>query len=131
MPNPDLVKVTTYTYENEYFYSPEHLLQSYEIAMVFTTMAIVIGLISLRSNGVSHSTSFSAIMSTTRNLQLNELVLREGLDIGSEPLPEAMMKARLKFGKLLGVITFVDREVKHVGFGYEAQVQTLRRGEEL
>ncbi|CZR62929.1 uncharacterized protein PAC_12826 [Phialocephala subalpina] len=94
MPNPNLVNVTTYTYENEYFYSPEHLLQSYGIALVFTTMAIVLGLLSLRSNGASHSISFSAIMSITRNLQLDELVLREGQDIGSEPLTEAMMKAR-------------------------------------
>ncbi|KAF8858771.1 hypothetical protein BDZ45DRAFT_673708 [Acephala macrosclerotiorum] len=128
MSSPDPVNVTYYIYENEYHYSPQHLLESYGIATLFTTFAIIVGPLSLRSNGVSHSTSFSAILSTTRNLQVDELVLREGHDIGSEPLTEAMMKARLGFGTLLNA-NAENMELKHFGFGFKLQVQALKRGE--
>jgi hypothetical protein len=131
MPSPEPIDVTHYTYKNEYHYSPKHLWQSYGIAILLTTIAIMIGLLSLRSNGVSHSTSFSAIMSTTRNLKLDELVWDEGRNIGFEPLSETMMETKLRFGKLLDGTGSSKGKFSHVGFGYENQLQSLKRGEML
>lgn len=76
--NPDLMinrtrPVSIYTPCNFYQYNNLTLVLSSATAIVMTLCSVTIGVHALYENGVSHSTSFSAIMNTTHNLHQNEL----------------------------------------------------------
>jgi hypothetical protein len=77
---------------------------------------------SIVANGVSHSTSFSTMIATTRSLKLDALV--EGNSLGALPLDRDAHKTRLKFGKLLEE---KGDEGGYIAFGLEDEVLNLRR----
>jgi hypothetical protein len=87
-------------------------------------------------NGVSHSNSFSAIIATTRNPELDLLSTRSSL--GADPRKVDLQNTKLKFGPLLNPIDelrnkgemygHVTQEVPHVAFGFEENVAKLRKG---
>jgi hypothetical protein len=54
---------------------------------------------SIVANGVSHSSSFSAMIATTRSPKPDALV--EGSSLGALPLDRDVYKTRLKFGESL------------------------------
>jgi hypothetical protein len=72
------------------------LLLSYGIPLVFTTFSIILGIHAFGSNGVAHSTAFSAIVATTRNPALDDL--SKGHSLGSFPLDKETARVKLKFG---------------------------------
>ena len=76
----------------------------------------------MTTNRVSRSTSFSAMIATTRNPQLDRLV--EGSSLRALSLEKEMRETKLKFGELMG-----DGRVKeHVGFGFEENILNLGKG---
>ena len=66
-------QITFLSAQNVYKYDKRNLLVSYGAVILVTVIAIIIGIVSLIENGVYHDTSFSAIMATTRNPDLDAL----------------------------------------------------------
>ncbi|PMD39349.1 hypothetical protein L207DRAFT_491356 [Hyaloscypha variabilis F] len=132
-------KITTSNTINVYQYDPLYLLLSYGIGLLYTFLAVVVGLCSLHFNGASHSISFSSILATTRNLDLDSLT--HGSSLGALPLKKDIKKAKLKFGPLLDrsemQIEHAGKENRlsgvqnppHIAFGLEASVGQLIKGE--
>ncbi|KAL8992982.1 MAG: hypothetical protein Q9169_006684 [Polycauliona sp. 2 TL-2023] len=83
---------------NVYHYASRNLLVSYSIAITVTFMSVLLGLRALFLNGVAHSTSFAAILATTRSPSL--ATVAEGSSLGNEPMPKEMRRTRLQFGVL-------------------------------
>ena len=127
--------VTSNTY-NIYQYHPLYLLISYGVALFLASIAAIVGFYSLHSNGISHSASFSAIVATTRNPELDSLTKASSL--GADPPNTDIKKTKLKFGPLWSRVselrdegrlnTQVTEEVPHVAFGLEDSVGQLKKG---
>ncbi|KAF8865658.1 hypothetical protein BDZ45DRAFT_736227 [Acephala macrosclerotiorum] len=113
------IPVTTFSTHNIYQYNSLNLILSYGIAIAVALLSIAIGTYATIQNGVSHSTSFSATIATTRNVQLDRLV--EGSSLGALPLDRDVRKTKVMFGEL------IDGD-GHIAFGFEDGVQGLRKG---
>ncbi|KAF7853649.1 hypothetical protein EAF04_010640 [Stromatinia cepivora] len=140
--NGNLQNIVTSNTNNYYVYHPFWLLISYGLAILFSFIAVVVGVYAMHSNGVVHSNSFSAIVAATRNPELDECLGRSSL--GADPLQMDVENRRLKFGPMLDqTITGdlkdtsresegqwqVDEKIPHVAFGLEQNVGQLRKGE--
>lgn len=117
-----LVPTTITTLVNVYTYDWRNLVISYAIAAALALGTVILGSFTFRRNGVSHASSFSAIVATTRNPDLDTLT--KGQCLGAVPLSEDMGRTRLRFG-MVGPAT---EKVRHVAFGLENSVQNLHRG---
>ncbi|TVY51811.1 hypothetical protein LSUE1_G010187, partial [Lachnellula suecica] len=113
--NPSPIQVTTFKSTNIYHYNSRNLILSYSIAICLTLLMLLLGLYSLLSNGVAHSASFSALITTTRNSRLDEL--SRGHSLGALPLDEKVLGAELRFGEC----GEWDGET-HLGFGFAGNV---------
>jgi hypothetical protein len=101
------------------------LIISYCVALALALACIAIGYFATVENGVHHSTSFSAIIATTRNSYLDRLV--EGKSLVALPLDGKMRKVRLKFGELVA-----DEAPRgHIAFGVEEEVLNIRKMESI
>ena len=127
--------ITSFSTENVYRYDKHNLFISYGAVIVVTLFVLLVGLVALTKNGVYHDGSFSAIMTTTRNPDLD--VISQGCCLGDT---KDIAANRLMFGTLVqngvlepkGVTSSGggDRAtVKHVAFGLEGSVVRLRKGE--
>jgi hypothetical protein len=122
---------------NKYQYHPFYLLLSYGLALLFSSIAAMIGFWAMHLNGVSHSMNFSAIVATTRNPELDALTGRSSL--GADPVENKAENVRLKFGPLLnhteelkdkgGADVRLTEKIPHIAFGLEEHVGRLRKGE--
>jgi hypothetical protein len=117
------IPITYFPTRNIYHCNDVNLILSYGFAILVTFICIAIGTYATASNGVSHSSVFSAIVATTRNTKLDGLL--EGSSLGALPLDQEMSKVKLKFGELLEE----GGERRHVAFGFEEEVEGLRKGE--
>ncbi|KAG4433198.1 hypothetical protein IFR05_011306, partial [Cadophora sp. M221] len=99
-PNSTKVTISHYPTRNVYRYDALYLILSYGIALLFTTLGISLGMFSFHRNGVIHSTSFSAIVATTRNRDLDGL--SQGHSLGTVPVDKRLRRTRLRFGILVG-----------------------------
>jgi hypothetical protein len=99
------------------------------MAAVVTAIIIMIaGFYALWSNGISHSSSFSGIICTTRNKDLDDWA--KGHYLGSEPLDKSIAKQKLQYG----LLAFDgDKEgmgdARHAAFGFPGNVVRLRKGD--
>jgi hypothetical protein len=101
---------------------------TYSIAVAFSVVGVLLGLRAIWLNGVCHDTSFSSIVSTTRNTFLDELTL--GNSLGAVPIPDAMKGVKLRFGESTGPSLSVDgSSVTRAAFGAEDSMVTLRKGQ--
>ncbi|CZR61875.1 uncharacterized protein PAC_11772 [Phialocephala subalpina] len=114
------IPITTFSTHNIYQYNSLNLILSYGVAIAVAILSIAIGTYVTIQNGVSHSTSFSATIATTRNVQLDRLV--EGSSLGALPLDRDVRKTKVRFREL------VDGD-GDIAFGLEDRVLGLRRGE--
>jgi hypothetical protein len=141
-------QITVYTYE------PRNLLLAYGIATLSSLSVLIFGLYAFLSNGVSYSSSVSAIIRTTQNPDVssperhqNPSPTRTGTDpfeqimhvigpqtLGSQPLPENIANTRLRFGMVQHNDSVrelpedsTSRRIEHIGFGIEGSVTSLRR----
>jgi hypothetical protein len=101
------------------------LLLSYFLAVFLTAIITLFGFYALWSNGVSHSSSFSGILCTTRNKDLDDVA--QGNYLGARPLGKDLAKQEVQFGIL-------DRTenrgvgVLHTAFAIPGSVLRLRKG---
>src|SRR6202000_3436386 len=65
--------VTTKSSINSYAYHSKNLLISYGTAVCFALRGTILGGFAYRSTGVSHNKSFSAILTSTRDMGLTDL----------------------------------------------------------
>jgi hypothetical protein len=71
------------------------IVVAYSTGLGVALICLVLGAHALVVNGVAHDTSFSSVVRTTRNEELNRLVGSE--DIGALPLSQRARKQRLRF----------------------------------
>lgn len=114
---------------NVYKYDRRNLIISYSIALSFTLLCLCVGFFALKFNGVIHSTAFSAIIATTRNIELDELL--SGHSLGAMPLKHP--NASLRFGELAKEgekgWSGASGESRHIGFGESENILSLRKGQ--
>lgn len=111
---------------NIYAYNAANLALAYGLAIAATIVSVIIGLRALMVNGVSHGTSFSSIMCSTRNKTLDNLTM--GFSLAAEPLGKEVLDTDLKFG-LLSESKEDHGRIRRVGFGVTDEVDTLKKGE--
>ncbi|MCJ1391759.1 hypothetical protein MMC18_004624 [Xylographa bjoerkii] len=118
---------------NVYQYDNFNLIISYTAAIIVSIFSVAIGMFALYENGVSHSTSFSAIVTTTRSIGLSEPA--EGSSLGAESLAKDIGDLKLRFGLSRDQEEEKDSlnrdldTVRRAGFGMEDHVDKLRRGQ--
>lgn len=105
-------------YHNIYNYDHKTLMAVYLIGAGITFCCLLLGLWSMRVNGYCANNSFSTILFTTRNQDLDRLAAAHCL--GSSPLPEDVGGVKLRFGNIGD---------DHIAFGLRDTVTTLRRGQ--
>lgn len=96
-----IVPVTVLTPQNAFVYRPRNLLISYISGVTATAVCVVVGFVCIsKASSEAFGTSFSTILRTTRNPQLDNLVSPAETS-GSEPLskPLATIKLRLVRGR--------------------------------
>jgi hypothetical protein len=118
------VKVMDLTYRNYYFYGRTALLGAYMSALAVTIACVVVGFFALRRNGVPQNNSFSSVLMTTRNPELDRLAV--GHCLGFEPLKGDIDKVRLQFGEVEGA----NLRHRHAAFGSKGSVTALSKGED-
>ncbi|KAK3941688.1 hypothetical protein QBC46DRAFT_285883 [Diplogelasinospora grovesii] len=121
--------LATSTSQPTYVYDFRPLLAAYASAAAASLLCVLIGLYAVHSNGVTHSSSFSAIMATTRNPDLDELVASHGASLGDSDSRKGLGMAKLKFGLLLTDDAGRRGALRHVAFGRSDDVMQLRKGD--
>lgn len=104
-------------------YKPFWLVLSYSLAVGSMCVAVGMGVVAFRRNGYSADMSFSSIVATTRNGDLD--VLAEGISLGYSPLPKHFQGVRLRFGEVRGEMV---GGVAHTAFGLEGNVTGIEVG---
>lgn len=124
--NETLANVTAYTAANFYTYNWRNLVMAYTIAVAAALLCVGIGIQSLLTNGYSAGSSFSSILLTTRNPDLDSLA--QGHCLGAKPIPKDIGKTVLRFGVLDSQP--YDKDVGgHAAFGLWDDVRMLEKGE--
>ncbi|KAF8474806.1 hypothetical protein BDZ91DRAFT_711782 [Kalaharituber pfeilii] len=92
------VSCTVSRYENRFKYHRANLWVGYSIVVGVTVGALIVGALSLRSNGIVSDSLFSRILVTTRNPTLDKL--SRGACLGADPFPQELEQTKLRFGVL-------------------------------
>lgn len=91
------VPVTIFTPQNAYVYRPKNLLISYISGLTATAACVVVGFVCIsKASSEAFSTSFSTIMRTTRNPELDGLIPPAETS-GAEPLSKGLGGIKLQF----------------------------------
>ena len=119
-------QVTSTSPKNYFTYNPENLLISYILAIAATMLISLLAVRAYYLNGVSSTTSFSTIILTTRNPDLD--VFSKGQCLGKTSGEKDRRARKLRFGILK------DRKedfpgVAHAAFGFSGTVRQLKKGE--
>lgn len=120
--------LTVTTMKLVHAYNARSLLLSYAVAIFATIIILVAGLHALWSNGVGHTNTFSALVRTTRNQDLDDWA--RGHCLGSDPIDKHIASQKLQFGLLA-----VDSEgnqsnkLRHAAFGFKGTVTRLEKGD--
>lgn len=102
------------------------LLLIYLASTAAALFSLVVGLLALRSNGISSDVSFSRALVTTRNPVLDHLTY--GASLGGGPFPKHLRKTKLRFGEISSAGSAMGVGVAHAGFGTD-NVAPLRKGD--
>jgi len=94
--NPTTVYI--YSTTTQYVYTPFRLILAYALALAATAAAVLLGLASMLTHRRTFSSQFSTIMRLTRGVGIDKLVGEAARD-GTEPLPERIGEAKLRFGE--------------------------------
>lgn len=119
-------ELTTRQPINIYFYAPLPLLAAYATAAAISLLCLLAGARAYAANGFSGSRSFSAIMLTTRNTDLDRLV--EGHCLPARPVEKGLRATQLRYGTLAAKEKSVAGQ-EHAAFGFVGTVRTVRRGD--
>jgi hypothetical protein len=107
----------TFDSSNRWTYNPMPLWTAYALLLLVGMAGLVLGAVSIYSNGCTSEMSFSHIMCTTRNPVIDRLVAFASARFGSSPLPKELEEVQMQFGELI--------DNGHVAFGVEGQVTPL------
>lgn len=118
------VPVTISAPRNFYSYDKSTLLTAYLASLSVVLLWMGIGAFALWSNGITSNTSFSAILLTTRNADLDALA--QGHCLGADPLPDEIAGVKLRFGRLTR-----GEPASHAGFGVRGTVTAVEKGDKL
>ncbi|KAL7814198.1 hypothetical protein V8C44DRAFT_326045 [Trichoderma aethiopicum] len=88
--------VTVWTSLNEYSYNPRNLYIAYGTGMFATLAVVAVGLACIGASSNAYKASFSTILRTTRNEEL-DLLVPPGETSGAEPLSKDLAKTKLSF----------------------------------
>lgn len=90
------VPVHVFTPQNIYVYKPRNLLIAYCSSIAVTAILVIVGLVCIaRANSDTFDTSFSTILRTTRNPELDALVVASA-STGAKPLPKDLSDIKLR-----------------------------------
>ncbi|KAF4624735.1 hypothetical protein G7Y89_g13434 [Cudoniella acicularis] len=120
---PQNTTVRTATQLNVFAYNERNLLLAYGLAFCACLGSVAVGLRAYYLNGTSYNSSFSSIVSTTRNSTLD--ILTEGRPLGPGKLDKNIEQTQLIFGIL-------DNKEKgglpRSGFGLPSEIRPEKRG---
>ncbi|KAF3903494.1 hypothetical protein ABW20_dc0108978 [Dactylellina cionopaga] len=118
---------TATTFSNVWRYEQRNLIIAYSIGTVIALVSVAVGALALAKNGVVSEISFSQVVATTRNPELDKLV--QGNCLGRSDLqPRNIYRTRLRLGELKvqdGKISASG--AAHAGFGTPENVVAIRR----
>ncbi|GKU09518.1 unnamed protein product [Fusarium langsethiae] len=86
--------VTHLSAQNAFSYEPRNLFIAYGIGILFSFIVVIYGLLCIKSASASYANSFSTILRTTRNPDLDTVVPTAETS-GAEPLPKHLGNVRL------------------------------------
>ena len=92
-----MTKVTYNTYHNVYIYSAITLWVAYGLAILFTLVALMLGMVSLALNKGSFKNDFSTVLRNTRMVAMTEELHHDEVD-GRQPVPKRLAGARVMMG---------------------------------
>ena len=121
------VQVNSTSPRNFFTYNPENLLISYILAIAATMLVTLLAVRAYHINGVSSKTSFSTIMLTTRNSDLDSF--GRGQCLGKIPTKKDRRAKKLQFGILHAREGGLPGGVAHAAFGFSGTVRQLKKGE--
>ncbi|EWC48580.1 hypothetical protein DRE_01802 [Drechslerella stenobrocha 248] len=109
---------TMTTSSNVWRYESRNLTIAYAVGAVVAFLALGLGALGVMKNGVVTELSFSQVVATTRNPELDELM--RGNCVGNNQLkPSSLYDVKLRLGEL---------GEEHAAFGTPESVTTIRRG---
>lgn len=115
--------------QNNFRYRVISLWGGYAISIFMALGCIIVGGLSLRSNGITSDTTFSKIMVTTRNRTIDRLVEEyEGVCLGGDPFPEELKEKEFQFG-VIDEISSTGTNLKHAAFGTDGEVIPIQKGD--
>jgi hypothetical protein len=95
------------------------------MALLTATLGLLVSILAVYKNGVSHSNGFAGLLCATRSETLSALTA--GLSLATRPLDKAMGKIYLKFGLLEHPLSHESETlVPHTAFGLESEVCDIR-----
>lgn len=112
---------------NIYTYNWRDLLLAYAVAIAATVLCVATGFHALMKNGYSAGASFSSILMTTRNADLDQLA--RGHCLGESPLADDIKKTVLRYGVLKGQQSWDGSTEPHAAFGLRDDVLPMKRGD--
>ena len=113
--------MTFYSSDNIYEYDSLKLIASYTAGVLATILTVIISCVGFHINGVAHDKSFSAIMTTTRNPDLD--IMTAGHSLG--PTSKKLDHTKLRFGGIAGGVG--NEGVERAAFGRVGSVAGLRK----
>lgn len=125
--NETAAEVTVHTSTTLYSYNWRNLLLAYTIAVCAAAACAFVGLDALFANRYSAATTFSSILLTTKNVDLNDLA--RGHCLGERPVAQEVGRRRLRYGILRSQANDAAVKGSHACFGFADDVRELKRGE--
>ncbi|KAE9371044.1 hypothetical protein N431DRAFT_491492 [Stipitochalara longipes BDJ] len=89
-----ILPVLVSTPQNAYVYSSRNLFVAYGLGISIATVIVLVGIVCIWASENSFGASFSTILRTTRNIQLDAIVPAKETQ-GAFPLPEKLGKTKL------------------------------------
>ncbi|CAG8955351.1 hypothetical protein HYFRA_00011335 [Hymenoscyphus fraxineus] len=111
--NSEIANVTIRSTKTVYNYEPRFLFISYGLAILSSTIAVLLGSFAFSRNGVSHDTSVSSIATAMRNPEVQELLRK--YPSGVQPLNKELGSVKLRFQMSHGFVLETEKEEDTVG----------------
>ncbi|EPS39215.1 hypothetical protein H072_6989 [Dactylellina haptotyla CBS 200.50] len=118
---------TATTFSNVWRYEQRNLILAYCLGTVISLASLVLGAVALAHNGIVTDMSFSQVLATSRNPELDKLL--EGNCLGRSDLnPRSLYNERLRHGELKQQDGKLSASgAAHVAFGTPENVLPIRR----
>ncbi|CAG1963029.1 unnamed protein product [Fusarium graminearum] len=119
------VPVTYSSAQNEFSYEPRNLLVAYGVGLFLAWAIVIIGLLCIKSASASYGSSFSTILRTTRNPEIDKII-PVAETTGAEPLSKNLNNVRLVLRRQGGGPESGDDE-KATFFTVDSKSQEMER----